>query len=229
MKRCFNNGVASRGVFHLLVIFFCLLTVSTTSVVEATENSELPDVVLSVKPLNLEIAPTTEDIMSAGQLGGQLYPTREVTDKQSEGQWNLSFATAIQQWNRHEYRDAVVLFKKHIGQYPDSPWVSEAVLHIGCDAHYNGRFNEAEGHFKWIIAHNQDSNYYGAKILKEKAILRLAALKISQNNIDDAITLFVDLQANGLEWRTRTYAGHWIHRLNRYQSNELAMLVVLQK
>ncbi|KJU84001.1 YD repeat-containing protein [Candidatus Magnetobacterium bavaricum] len=48
-------------------------------------------------------------------------------------------------------------------------------------------------------------------------------MKVSQNDIDEAIRLFSDLRENGLDWRMRTYAGHWIHRLNRYQSNELAM------
>ncbi len=91
--------------------------------------------------------------MAAGQLGGQLYPTaeipkvaqalrgvsnleglsaEEVKKQLSRGQrFNLSFGMAIQAWNKHEYKKAAGLLKKHVEEYSDSPWASEAVLHVG--------------------------------------------------------------------------------------------------
>ena len=50
---------------------------------------------LTVKPLDLSASPTTEEIMAAGQLGGELYPTHEVQDKYEAKKMNLSFAFAI--------------------------------------------------------------------------------------------------------------------------------------
>ncbi|MEW6419962.1 MAG: hypothetical protein AB1480_17915 [Nitrospirota bacterium] len=47
----------------------------------ATEGSEekIPNVLPSVKSLDLSGPPSTEEIMAAGQLGGQLYPTAAVS------------------------------------------------------------------------------------------------------------------------------------------------------
>ena len=45
---------------------------------------KLPRVKLSVKPLDLSRQVTVEDLVAAGQLGGQLYPTHEMADKKKE-------------------------------------------------------------------------------------------------------------------------------------------------
>jgi RHS repeat-associated protein len=162
--------------------------------------------------------------MAAGQLGGPLYPTHEIEDKEKEKKINFSFGEAIQEWNKHEYKKAVKLFRKHIEDYPDSPWASEAILHIGCDAQYNGRYTEAEESFKWILEKNKDKDYEGAKVLVSKAKLRLGVLKVYQNNFTEALNLFTELKQESSNWRDRTYASHWILRLSQYTANELAML-----
>jgi RHS repeat-associated protein len=162
--------------------------------------------------------------MAAGQLGGQLYPTHGVKDKKREAKINHSFGHAIQAWNRHEYKKAVELFHGHVRDYPDSPWASEAVLHLGCDARYHGRYREAEEHYRWIIEKNKGSGHEGAKMLLNKARQRLGVLKVLQNNLKEAKEQFRLLKQESPDWRQRTYAAHWIQRLSRYKSNELAML-----
>jgi len=210
----------SKIIFvHLLSL---LLVLSLVVAAEATPN--LSKVKLSVKPLDLSRPPSTEEIMAAGQLGGALYPTHDIGDKEKEKKVNLSFGEAIQEWNKHEYKKAIKMFRKHIEEYPDSPWASEAVLHIGCDATYNGRYTEAEQSFAWILEKNKDKDYEGAKILLNKAKARLAILKVYQNNFKEATKLFNELKKESSDWRDRTYAAHWIQRLSRYKSNELAML-----
>ena len=205
--------------------------------------SSLPRVRLSVLPLDLSRAPSTEEIMAAGQLGGQLYPTEDIdlgrsptmkamaaftpsdTKKIERNKAiNLSFGEAIQKWNKHEYAEAVMLFKKHAEQYPDSPWASEAVLHVGCDATYHGRFSEAEESFNWILEKNRGKTHDGAKKLINKTKLRQASLKVFQNNFDEARGLFGELLQYSDDWRERTYASHWIQRLSRYSGNKLSML-----
>ena len=57
---------------------------------------------------------------------------------------NLDFGKAIQEWNTHNYRQAAKMFEKHMKEFPESPWLGEAQLHLGCDAKYNGRFAEAQ-------------------------------------------------------------------------------------
>ncbi|RLB99631.1 MAG: hypothetical protein DRI57_33315 [Deltaproteobacteria bacterium] len=121
-----NKMKASQ--FHLLmIILFLLFTLPFTNFANAA--SEIPEVNLSVKPLDLSRTPTTEELMAAGQLGGQLYPTEDAYIKRSDDPErlkrakaiNLSFGKAIQTWNRHEYKKGVELFRNHIKEYPDSP------------------------------------------------------------------------------------------------------------
>jgi hypothetical protein len=49
--------------------------------------------------------------MAAGQLGGTLHPTHLLPDKARELAANASFGQAIQSWNKHEYKEAVELFR----------------------------------------------------------------------------------------------------------------------
>ncbi len=118
----------------------------------------IPHVRHSVKPLDLTKPPTAEELMAASQFGGVLYPTCDlstrmlskaplttVKNKQNISvpssvgnnaqstlkkieQENLSFGKAIQEWNKHNYKKATKMSKKHVEGYPDSPWVSEAIL-----------------------------------------------------------------------------------------------------
>jgi TolA-binding protein len=90
--------------------------------------------------------------MAAGQLGGALFPTHELKDQQREAAARLDFGRAIEEWNQHEYPKAVAMFRKHVKDFPDSPWAAEAELHVGCDATYNGRYTEAQTIFQKLIA-----------------------------------------------------------------------------
>jgi RHS repeat-associated protein len=226
MMRVKENGpnldiLEPRKVYSTLRF---LWTAEETSPSQRQARVRIPHVMLSVNPLDLTRGPTTEEIMAAGQLGGQLYATREAGESAREKRINLSFGEAIEAWNNHEYKQAVKLFKKHMDDYPDSPWASEAVLHVGCDAQYNGRYTEAEKSFKWILEKNKDETYEGAKRLLNKARLRLGVLKVYQNNFKEAKEYFTILKKEGSDWRDRTYASHWIQRLSRYSANKLAML-----
>jgi RHS repeat-associated protein len=216
--------------YPLIIIFFLFFALLKT----VNAASEIPEVNLSVKPLDLSRIPTTDELMAAGQLGGQLYPTEDIhiENKRSSDPErlkrtkaiNISFGKAIQAWNLHEYKRGVELFRDHIKEYPDSPWASEAVLHMGCEARFNGRYNEAEDHFRWVIEANQDNDHIGAKMMLNKAKSRLAVLKVFQSNFKEATEHFQALKQESLTWRDRTYASHWLQRLSKYRANELALL-----
>ena len=214
-------GLRRRAMPFVAMATILLTTVFTPA---AKASQPLPQVKLSVKPLDLSQPPTTEEIMAAGQLGGQLYPTHEMADAQMEQAVNASFGAAMQEWNRHEYKKAVKLLRKHMKEYPDSPWAAEAVLHIGCDAQYTGRYSEAETSFFSILEKLKGNEYEGARKLVHKATLRLAVLKVAENNFDEAGNLFSELHRSSDNWRDRTYASHWIQRLSRYKADKLAML-----
>ena len=235
------DNISNRYKFFIIFLLTSFLIPNFSNAAKT-----IPKVRLSVKPLDLSRAPKTEELMAAGQLGGQLYPTKDNLfhensqsaiqsfPENGESRYsagleknkaiNLSFGKAIQAWNKHEYKKAAQLFKNHIEDYPDSPWVSEAVLHIGCDARYNGRYTEAEEKFRWIIEMNQGSRHIGKKMLQNKARQRLGVLKVLQNNFKEATEHFRKLKAESPDWRHRTYASHWIQRLSRYKKHQLAML-----
>jgi RHS repeat-associated protein len=219
-----------------------------------SKKNKIPHVRPNVKALDLTRPPINEELMAAGQLGGTLYPTRDIgsrmlgkapltalknkqnisilssvgnntqnTFKKIE-QENLAFGKAIQKWNKHEYKEASKMFKEYVEEYPDSPWVSEAILHEGCDSRYNGLYTEAEESFTTIIEDNEGNDFTGAKRLVNKARSRLAVLKVLQNNIDEAMWHFSSLKSDSLSWRDRTYASHWIQRLSRHKANKMALL-----
>jgi RHS repeat-associated protein len=179
---------------------------------------------VSVKPLDLSRAPTTDELMAAGQLGGALFPTRELGDKRRDEAARWDFGKAIEEWNKHEYPKAVHMFRKHVEDFPDSPWAAEALLHVGCDGTYNGRYTEAEAIFQKLITDHQGKDHPGAKMLLNKARQRLALLKVEQNNLGEAEAWFTGLLLDSTDWRQRTYASHWIQRLARYKAANQALL-----
>ncbi|MDE1464139.1 polymorphic toxin-type HINT domain-containing protein [Spartinivicinus poritis] len=221
---------------------FALLSLLSTSLF--ANNSDDLAVELTVKPLDLSRTPTREELMQAGQLGGQLVPTSPLNfnpenkdqpsrsrrrkrslDPDDEVRAMFSdFGAAIQAWNRHDYKEAYQLFDQYQERYPNSPWAGEAVLHMGCEARYNGRYKEAASHFTQLISQYRSQDYVGARWLGDKALSRLAVLKVLENNIEDAIKLFGELKQTSVDWRIRTYAANWIQRLSRQQSERLALL-----
>ena len=178
---------------------------------------------VSLKALDVSRAPTTEELVAAGQLGGALSPTHELSDKSREAKVNLSFGKAMDAWNRHDYTKAAGMLRDHVKEFPDSPWVDEAALHVGCDASYNGRYSEAEELFRGILAKQGTNSTRGAAMIAHKARLRLALVKVRQNNLEEASALFTELQ-DSADWQHRTYASHWIQRLSRYKASRQALL-----
>ncbi|HYA42800.1 MAG TPA: cysteine peptidase family C39 domain-containing protein, partial [Syntrophobacteraceae bacterium] len=178
----------------------------------------------SVTPLDITRAPSTQELMAAGQLGGELYPTCPFKNATYMARVNLSFGKAIQAWNGHEYDLAAKLFQEHIAAFPDSPWTAEAELHVGCYAYYHGRYCDAEDAFSRIIGQNLGGSLPGQKALLSKARLRLGVLRVAQDRFEEAMDIFAELKAQGFDWRHRTYAAHWIQRLSRYNADRLALL-----
>jgi hypothetical protein len=178
----------------------------------------------SVKALDLSKSLAVEDLMAAGQLGGPLYPTYKMTDSARELAINSSFGEAIQSWNKHEYKVAIELFRNHVTKYPDGPWASEAMLHIGCDALFNGRYSEADNCFQWILQSNQGNSYLGVQMMVNKARLRLSNLKALQGNFPEAMEHLRIVKQSSPSWRDRTYAAHWIQRLSREAHEQAAIL-----
>ena len=233
--REYRNGCARQSkllsLFYALVgLLFCSAVftdgaISTnTSSYSPSSNVELPHPRLSVRSLSLATPPSTAEIMAAGQLGGLLHPTREMADKKREAAVNLSFGKAIEAWNRHDYKNAAEMFRKHARKYPDSPWAAEAKLHVGCEASYNGRFTEAEDLFSGLITDLVNDPYPGARMVANKARLRYALVKVYRNDLDGAMDLFTQINSESSDWRQRTYASHWIQRLSRYAASRRSLL-----
>jgi RHS repeat-associated protein len=182
------------------------------------------EIALSVQALDLTDAPSADELTAAGQLGGPLYPTHESLDAARDRAARLDFGQAIEAWNRHDYPRAVWLFRKHIQDFADSPWVAEAALHIGCDATYNGRYGEAEALFQGLVAQCQGATHPGARMMLNKARMRLGLVKVAQNNFAEATRLFRELKQDSPDWKQRTYAAHWIQRLARYRGAQQTLL-----
>ena len=161
--------------------------------------------------------------MSAGQLGGALFPTHELSDQARDQAGRWAFGRAIEEWNNHEYPRAVGMLRQFLRDYPESPWAGEAQLHIGCDAAYNGRTTEAESIFSQLIADHHDKTDPLARMLAHKARQRLAVVEMEQNNLEAARIELMTLKQESPDWRHRTYASHWLVRLAQFSAAKQAL------
>ena len=164
--------------------------------------------------------PTDEEILAKADI----LVSHELSDKERTAAMRESIAAAVRAWLLQEYPKAVRLFRAHLSAFSDSPWRTEALLHLGFDGLNNMRFTEAEENFTTIINENQTRDTRGAKLLLNRAKIGLGNVKVNQHNLKAARAIFSDLQKSGSDWRERTYADHWLHRLSGYSSNELSML-----
>jgi RHS repeat-associated protein len=172
---------------------------------------------ISLRNLDLRRPPTEKDLIRSGQLGSPLSPSRTadpatMKDARSRARQesdNLLFGEAMQRWNEHAYVEAVELFKRHIARFPESPWNGEANLHLGCQAQFSGRWDEAETYFQRILQHEA----VGSDI-RQKAMLRLAVLLFTRNRIDESSEAFARMLEHETSWERRTYAQTFLRKLS---------------
>lgn len=98
------SSLVALSCYFILAVSFCVISFFVSV---ASGEPPLPSIKPSLKPLDLTSAPTTEELMAAGQMGDPLYPTQEIQNKGKEQVFNLSFGTAIQEWNKQEHNKSV--------------------------------------------------------------------------------------------------------------------------
>lgn len=167
-------------------------------------------------PIPLNETPTAVRIRAGGQFGGPLSLAFPVSQEcETDPQYGFrAFAQIMNLWNAHRYDEAEAGFKGFLKAYPGSPWALEAHLHLGCKAHYQGRYTEAEQVFRQILTQTAGDPYSGARELHGKALTRLSNVAIAQGNLSQAKTWLKDLRFHGPTWRERVYAAHWIQRVS---------------
>jgi RHS repeat-associated protein len=201
-------------------------TASTGKQAQTATQPQRPPRKISLKALDLSRAPTEEELMMAGQLGSPLSPSRpasptgilDASERKKQEDDNLLFGKAIQNWNQHNYPQAIELFRQHGEEHPESPWAGEAELHLGCAAQFSGSWNEAQFHFEWILGHHdKGSDIY------QKAKLRRSVLHIDQGQLEQATQSFTEMLETETDWDRRTYAQYWLRELNLYKAHQVAL------
>ena len=191
-----------------------------------TATPQRPPRKISLRALDLSRVPTEEELKMAGQLGSPLSPSTSADpakianadQRKKQEADNLLFGKAIQNWNQHNYPEAITLFGQHRETYPESPWAGESELHLGCAAQFSGSWNEAKSHFEWILGnHEKGSDIY------QKAKLRRSILHIDQGELAQATQSFTEMLDTETDWERRTYAHHWIRELSLYKAHEVAL------
>ena len=176
--------------------------------------------------LDLTRPPTEAELIAAGNLGEALTPTAPAdADKAATpdarariGRDNLAFGHAIQAWNSHRYGEAVELFRRHLLDFPDSPWKAESMLHLGCACEYQGRYQESATWFDGILATTRE-----ATPMWYKTLLRRSALHINQANFDEAAKGLARLHKDDPDPDHKTYASYWIREIGLLKQNEVAI------
>ena len=131
---------------------------------------------------------------------------------------NRSFGAAVEAWNRRDYATAQGLFREHLAHYPQSPWASEALLHLAYAALAHSGYGEAQRYFQTVVTHNEPSSSPGAQKVLSKARIYLALLKARQGDSSQANKLLSMVMLGSPDWRDRTYASHWLQTLSRQRS-----------
>ena len=176
--------------------------------------------------LDLSRPPTQAELISAGNLGEPLTPTRSADPSKITApalrarvdQDNLAFGTAIQAWNQHHYKEAYTLFEEFIKASPASPWAAESQLHLGCFCQYNGRLDEAGAAFDNILSTVEPNSE-----MYNKAKLRRSILHLDQGNLDASLQGFTEMKRDDLDPQHQTYASYWIRELALLKKNETAL------
>ncbi|GAA6154131.1 hypothetical protein NBRC116587_35530 [Pseudoteredinibacter isoporae] len=226
-------------VRRFLFVAFSFFALSSQALSKAPTEEQLVREIQSIKPAfdgfsareNRE--PTVQDIMAMGQLGGTLVPDEDVSfhnkrkaarsfelskssrSKSDAIDQHIMFGEAMNEWNQHNYDHAYDMLGEYVKAYPNGIWTGEAILHQGCDARYNGRYNEAGKKFSDLISRYKGKQSTTAKLLSDKAKSRLAVLRLLENSPEESSRLFSELAANGMDWRQRTYAQNWLQRISR--------------
>lgn len=173
--------------------------------------------------------PSTQDIMRLGQLGGNLCPTKpqpqtEISSRSANpnahddtAEQNQQFGEAMELWNQHNYKEAYHKLDAYTRSHPNGLWAGEAKLHMGCDARFNGRYRESDQHFSEIIKQYSNNQDFGSKRIVNKARSRLAVQRVLENNPEGAKQEFSKLLNTTHDWRLKTYAQHWLQRINKME------------
>ncbi len=177
---------------------------------------------VSLLPVRLDRVPTERELRMAGQLGGPLCPTgpaeplliKDAGARRRQEQDNLGFGKAINLWNGHRYKEAVAAFKEHRAKFADGPWAAESDLHLGCEAQFTGRWDEAAERFDSILARTRPG-----EAMHQKAGLRKAVLLVERGRVRESLEMFSGLLQTEESWERRTYFQGWIRQLNHYQGH----------
>lgn len=191
----------------------------------ATANAK-PTLRTSLRFLDLSRPPTEQELREAGQLGDDLNPSgpanpadiQDPVQRKTQEADNLLFGQAIQLWNKHEYADAVALFRRHRESYPDSPWAAEAEMHCGCEAQYRGRYDESAFSFDWIMEHTEPGTD-----MHQKALLRRGVLHMDQGQLEQAVETFRRQLESENRPNRATYASDKLRELALLKGHQTAL------
>lgn len=197
--------------------YFSILSVTLLAVSAFAKNDCDTCKQTSLRPLDLSRAPTHEELILSGQLGGHLAPTGP--ENRTTPQDRLAFGRAMDAWNRHDYRRAKVLLKQHAAQFRNSPWKAEAELHLGCEARFNGRYAEAEDYFTAILEEHADKQGTADGEVLHRAELRLAMLETMRGDFSTAREKWAAILRTDPDRARRDYARHWLYRVGLYEQN----------
>ncbi|MEK6775683.1 MAG: cysteine peptidase family C39 domain-containing protein, partial [bacterium] len=164
----------------------------------------------NVNPRLQSYSKEVRSIIKLGKRGGDLSPV-STAFKDAD---NQSFIDAIDTWNAHNWKVGSEKFKKHLKDFPNSPWAGESELHIGCYLGYQTLYPEAKEQFSKIV-----SRYPGTRI-SHKALQRLAGVYYLEGDYQKALDTFKALRAEkDVSWQELTYALHWWRHLSRVMEN----------
>lgn len=142
---------------------------------------------------------------------------------------NLSFAQAMETWNEKNFQPAVAMLQEHVRRFPDSPWATEAKLHIADDSQFTGRYSDAVAIYNQVFNQTMGANGQRPKVgtpefeLHYKTLQKWVGVNLILGRFDEAKKQVDEMAANDPQWRRWTWANYWQNQLQLYQQNRLAL------
>ena len=149
--------------------------------------------------------------------GQEVSKRRKKVEKMRAMNWD--FGRAMQAWNTGKYRRAQKIFTKFLEEHKDSPWVAEAMIHLGELAKNDGDEVQARSFFDFVRQNTSDDAANPTWDLHQKSKLQLASLNLATGNFATASTQFKEIIDDDTDWRRQAYATSWLVNLNHYESN----------
>ncbi len=140
---------------------------------------------------------------------------------------NRDFALSMLDWNANDFEKAVGKMEAYIEKHPRSPWLPEALIHMGDYAKFTAQPTRAQQLYQRVMEITSATPVEMSYEAHQKAYERWADLYLVEGRWAEARPMLEELVENDLHWRRRTWADYWLRQID-IKSNDRNQLLAMR-